>query len=204
MNERLRDALRRKIEAHNKLIIASTIGGSLCVVVLWAILCFVMWWLSVLFLTVSKGVEAEMPQHSSNWITTVVLAWFALGFADRYLHRNASRDTNSSFEKVLKIVLLPVRVTFAVWDNYRNHIRLSEPDLECATTFLERVFRVGGMTTDLVDGEFPNEQVRDRIVDALKILDLIYIRNRKDDEFLSLSNPQKLLKFLEAEPTSSP
>lgn len=197
MNERLRAALQRKIAAHNRLVTLTIVSSCIAVVAMWVALYFLAHWFLVALATVVKGVEAEAPQHVSRTFAIAVIAEFAAFFlAHRAGFYQRLRDERGVLSTGLELCLLPARATFGTIQNLRNRIRFDETDLSAATDFLVRVVRAGKLPASSVPVDLPSEGSRKRVLHALQLLDLIYLRRGKAEDYYSVSDPQRLVPFL--------
>jgi hypothetical protein len=197
VNERLREALRRKIAQHNRLVTLSTLAFGTAVVAMWCGLYFVVWWLTVLGATVVEGLEAEVPRGFHRIASLSFVAWLIAGWIARargFFER--PRTESSSGAAFLEVLLTPPRATFAVLQNIRNRIRFNEEDLIAATDFLVRVVRSGKLPVSAVPVELPDESRRDRVLTGLQLLDLVYIRKKGQEAWVAVCHPQRLIKFV--------
>ena len=200
MSSRLKEALRRKIESHNRLVWLSTIGTALGVVVMWAALYFVGNWLPLFFITIIKGVDAEAPARLPRYVLVALLIWIATGTVERLLRKPDPRvDESSPLEVALRLLLLPPRATFAVLDNHRNRVQLNEAELEQASRFVEHLYRVGKIQMQSVPVELPGDRHRERVLTALRLTEMIREREINKTHFLALTHPERVAKFVESE-----
>lgn len=198
MNERLREALRRKIAEHNRLVRLSTIAGGVAIVLMWGAIYCTSWWLTVLGATAAQGLEAEAPREFDRIIAVLFGAWVIAGWiARRFKFFDPRRLDSSAAAKVLELLLTPPRATFAVLQNVRNGVRFNHDDLIAATDFLVRVVRCGKLPLTAVPVELPDENRRARVMNGLQLLDLIYLRKKDELVWVAVSHPQRLIKFLE-------
>lgn len=199
MNSRLKEALRRKIDGHNRLVRLSTIGAVLGVILMWVFLYFVANWLPVFFLTIVKGLDAEVPANLHRWILLVFALWLLAGLIDRAIRAGRAESLNPpAFSSALGFLLLPPRATFSIWDNLRNRIGLSEHELDLASDFLERLYRHGKMQVQSIPVELPAEDSRERILTALRLTDLVRELEVRKTDFLALANPERVAAFVQA------
>lgn len=197
MNERLREALRRKIAAHNRLVIISSVSSVLGVIVMWAGFYFITRWAAVFSSTVVKGVEATMPERFDRAFVVIAVALLAVGWIARRagFHQHL-REEKGIGTLLIEIALLPARATFGTLQNLQNHIRFSEDELIAATDLLVRIVRAGRIAETAMPIEIPDEASRDRVLHALQLLDLIYLRRSDTEACYSVADPQRLLRFL--------
>lgn len=197
MNDRLREALRRKIAAHNRLVALSSICSVFAVAAMWVFLYFAVQWALAMSATVVKGVDAVMPGDFRRTFAIFAVALLSAGWLARRfgLYRRLREDRSAGLV-MLELLLLPARATFASLSNVRNHIRLSEDDLQAATDLLVRIVRAGKLRATAVPVEIPGDSSRERVLFALQLLELIYLRQGAPADFYAVADPQQLLRFL--------
>ena len=201
MNQRLKEALRRKIASHNRLVRLSTIGAVLGVAIMWGFLYFLANWLPVFFVTIVKGVDAEVPANLHRSILVFFTFWMLVGLIDRLVRARRAESLNATpMESALGTLLIPPRVTFSIWDNVRNRIWLSEYELEHASDFLERLYARGKMQMQSVPVELPDEHSRERILTALRLTDLVRELEVKKTDYLALTHPERVAAFVDGGP----
>ena len=199
VNSRLKEALRRKIAGHNRLVRLSTLGGILGVVVMWTVLYFVANWLPVFILTVVKGLDAEVPENLHRWVLLVFTLWLSVGWIDRLIRKRRDESLNpTASSSVLGFLLLPPHATFSILDNIQNRIGLSEYELELASDFLERLYWHGKMQVQSIPVELPADDSRERILTALRLTELVRELEVRKTDFLALANPERVKAFVNA------
>jgi uncharacterized membrane protein len=197
VNERLREALRRKIAAHNRLVRLSTVASAIAVVFMWGAIYFVARWLVIFSSTVVKGIDATMPRRFERHFAMILGVWLMLGWvARKFRYFEKLRSEQTAGHVLVELLLAPPRATFAVVQNISNRIAFSEDDLIVATDFLAKVGRAGKIRLTAATFDLPDEKQRGRVTTALQLLDLIYLRRKEDEAWYAVSNPQKLLAFL--------
>lgn len=198
MNSRLKEALRRKISGHNRLVRLSTIGTFFGVIAMWAVLYFIGNWLPVLFMTIVKGLDAEVPPNLHRWILLVFAIWLLAGWIDRMIRSRRTEPVSpDGFSSAIGFVLLPPRVTFSILDNARNRIGLNEQELDLASEFLERLYWHGKMQVQSVPVELPGEDSRERILSALRLTELVRELEVRKTDFLALAHPERVKAFVQ-------
>ena len=197
MNERLREALRRKIEEHNKLVTLSSLGSFIAVVLMWVALYFVGYWLCTFFGTVVKGVDATLPQQYPRGFAIAVAVWLLVGWiARRAGFFRVSRTEQGALVSIFELLLSPTRATFGMIDNMRNSVRLSDEELIAATDFLVRLVRAGKLAEHAAGAEFAPAVDQTKILLGLQLLNLVYLRKGESASWITPSDPQRLLRFL--------
>jgi hypothetical protein len=199
VNSRLKEALRRKIAGHNRLVILSTLGGILGVIIMWGLLYLLANWLPLFFLTIVRGLDAEMPANLHRWVLFIFVIWIAAGWLlGKMTAEKTAAPEESAPSIAFRLLMLPPRATLAVWENFRNRIELSEYDLELASDFLERLYRLGKLQMHSVPVELPEDESRDRILTALRSTELIREREIQKMSFLALTHPERIAAFVQA------
>jgi len=196
VNSRLKEALRRKIHGHNRLVLLSTVGGGLGVLVMWIVIYFLGNWFPVFFLTILKGLDAEVPHNLSRLVFMGILVWIAVGWIERHFRTEGNRmDELSPLGVAIKLLTLPPRATFAVWDNLQNRVELDEFELEAASGFIERLFHAGKIQMQSVPIELPDDDARNRILTTLSATDLIRKVEINRTDFVALKHPERVAAF---------
>jgi hypothetical protein len=203
VNERLRNALHRKIGAHNRLVWITSIWGVTGAVAMWVAIYFLVYWLAVVFASVAKGLDAESPQHIGR-IFGIVAAVLLIGggIARRLGFHRQLHDERGFGMVLLEVAIIPARVTFAAVQNFRNHVRLNEDELIAATDLLVRIVRAGKIADTAMPQDLPDDAQREHVLYVLQLLDLIYLRQTDQGIFYSVADPQRLVPFLQ--PKSQP
>ncbi|MEQ1860337.1 MAG: hypothetical protein ABMA13_10405 [Chthoniobacteraceae bacterium] len=197
MNERLREALRRKISAHNRFVWITTVWSVVAVAFMWLAIYFIARWVIVLGATVIKGLDATMPGRFDRGFAIAVIVLLIVGWiARRRGFWSRVREEKAATVILLELLLLPTRATFATVHGLRKLIRLSDDHLHTAADFLVRVVRAGRVVETDVPLEMPEEAARARVLHALEVLDLIYLRKSEGEASYSVADPQRLLPFL--------
>ena len=196
MNERLREALLRKIAAHNRFTTIVALSSTAAILLLWGSIYFVGRWLLTLLSTIVKGIEAAGPQHYDLWFWPILGAWLLAGGIAWWRGFWRLREEKGGLLTVLEVVLTPTRATFGAVESWGRRIRVDENQLIQATDFLVKVVRAGKFAEESVPAELPDEKSRERVLRALQVLDLIYYRAANETGWYAVANPQRLLAFL--------
>jgi hypothetical protein len=197
-NDRLRQALRRKIEKHNRFLSISSALAAAGVVFMWVVIYFLAQWITVFARTLKAGVDATPPRNFPSAFLVVAAVWMAAGVVDWLVaRRDPPRIERGIFRTILDVLLFPPRATFGVFRGFGKKAALSEDELQTAADFLARRARFGEIALSRIDAELPDEALRGKILDNLKALELVYRREGKHDDFITPTDPQKVLQFLE-------
>jgi len=196
VNERLREALRRKIAAFNRFTGIVAVSSTAAVLLLWGAIYFSGRWLLTLLSTIIKGIEGTEPSHYDRWFWPIFALWLLAGGIAWRTSFWRVREEKSVLHVLAELVLLPTRATFGALESWGRRIFLDENQLIQATDFLVKVVRAGKFAEDSVPAELPEEKNRARVLRALQVLDLIYRRETKEQGWYAVANPQRLLAFL--------
>jgi hypothetical protein len=197
VNERLKAALARRIEAHNRLVKLTTVWSGLLVMLMWVVLYLVANWFVIFFATIVHGVDAEQPRQF--WVVFAVGAtlWTMIAWVERLRTGGDRRTERTMAGALIDILFAPPRVTLAVIANFCSRISFSEIELDRATVFLERMGRAGKIPVESIDSELPDEDTRKHILESLQLIDLVCARcSSRGVEHLYPANPQSLVRFL--------
>ncbi len=203
MNERLRHALHRKVGSHNRLVWITSLWGIVGAAAMWTLIYFLVGWFAVVYASVAKGLDAEMP-HQIGRIFGIVAGVLLVGgwLARRLGVHQRMRDERGLGVLLLEVAMIPSRLTFGALQNFRNHVRLDEDELIAATDLLVRIVRAGKVADTALPQDLPDEAQREHILYVLQILGLIYLRKIDRAYFYSVADPQRLVPFLQ--PKSQP
>jgi hypothetical protein len=198
VNDRLRAALARRIASHNKLVRATTAGGILAIIVMWLAIYFIAQWLLLFLASAVRGTEAGLPVHFRGWFLAGVALWFGVFWFTRWRSGPPPATEKGISGTFADFLLLPPRMTLGVARNLDNLVKLEPHEIDAASLFLARLVRAGKIPVASLPVELPGEDApRDHLIGALRLLDLVYIRQPKDGAACIVpSNPQKLLAFL--------
>jgi hypothetical protein len=196
VNERLKAALARRIEAHNRLVKLTTLWSGLLVVLMWLVLYLVSKWAVVFLSTILHGTDAEEPRHFWIVFTIGTIFWIMIAWIER-LRTGGERSAERTLPGALvDILFAPPRATLAVIANFRSRILFTDTELDRATVFLERMGRMGKIPVTSIDAELPDEDTREHILESLQFIDLVCARRSRGVEHLYPANPQSLVRFL--------
>ena len=177
--------LRSHFRRHNReviLLVTLTIFG---VVALWSACYAVFYWLSILFLSVSQGLDAKPPERfpafflagaGSLLVATWCLRWFSRGAV--------LRDEKSALEITTDFVLAIPRATLAIWGNLRALQSLDDSELAIAAAFLQRAVMERGIPVYRLPLDLPDPAAQKKIILGLQLVELLTQRRRGDEMWL--------------------
>jgi hypothetical protein len=188
------ERLRAHLQRHNRRVLWLTIATFLFAAALWFALYFVTFWLFLLGHTAVSPFDfqpASGPLVRGFAATAVVLCLFAW-VARRMRPNEAARDHKSFVEHFVDVLLAVPRVTLAIFGMSTAAARLSDAELEHAWRLLVRL-NDGTIPMQSLPVDIPDPSMRNRIVLALQLGDLIDIRPTSTGPVIAFRNEKARL-----------
>lgn len=182
-------ALCRHFARHNRRVVVFALLTAGTALACWVLLYVASYWLWLLVLTVVTPMDTKMPPGFTRGFCVVAAALCALAAGARWLWPNEyPRDRKPPGEIALEIILMVPRMTLAVWGNLRAWARLDEFERQLAWRVLEAVAWAERLPAQSVPLEIPDEKMRNKILLALQISDLIETREIQEQTYFILKN----------------
>jgi hypothetical protein len=187
------DALRACLARHNRRVGALTVLTLTVAAGLWFVLYACFYWLTLLALTATRGLEARLPEAFPA--VFLYIAGMLVAFA--YLLRRVSpdempRDEKTWFEQVTDVLLAVPRATLAVWGNLSAWQGLSESELAMAGQLIDRISAEGRVPLHTVPLDIPDRAARKKVLVALQLSEIVEVRRFEGAVWLSLSPANQL------------
>jgi len=180
-------AFRAHFARHNRQVLSFTILTLVSAILLWAVAYFVIYWLVLVAVTTSEGMDARVPRPFLLIFTICALLLCVIAWAANKLHPDYfPRDRKPAFEIFMDFVLAPPRVTLAIWGNFSAWLSLSEDELEEAWELLQTIARAGKLGIHSLPLEIPDPFLRSRVVFALRLAGLVDLRRNEEGAWLAL------------------
>ena len=196
MNERLREALRRKIARHNKFVRLYALWSGFLILGMWIAIYLVSRWALILSRTIVQGVDAEPPNRFGWGFFLFVGLWFVAAWFEQKRQPAYLRSNDRTLAEIfLELALFPPRATLSTIRHAGERVTLQESELVMATDLLERIGRAGKIPIQAAEFFHP-EAHHQNLCDALQTLDLVQVRRVKGEEFFIITDPQRLAAFL--------
>lgn len=128
---------------------------------------------------------------------------FVLAALDRWRKRyRPLRDRPIiGFHLFAEVILLPARMTFAIWDHLRARVVLSREERAEAWRLLAEILSMGRADSSRLSMEFPQARELGKLLMALQATDWIDLHRGEDDWFYRVRSDQELfLKTLLSPP----
>ena len=185
----IEEVLRVHLAEHNRRAVGVVILNLFTAVAGWVFLRFVIQWLSVFFVTVIKGMDAQMPGPIDPVFWPAAVVWVGIAWVDARFHPDARpRDHKSAGEILWECFLVLPRLTLAIWSNFAARQKLSPHELSAAAALVERLQQVQKLRLSSMPLELPHEGTRYRVLFALQLVKVIDVR-RQDRELWVALNP---------------
>jgi hypothetical protein len=190
-------SLRAHIADHNFRVALLTLLTLIGALALWFLLHAALHWLTLLAVTVVKGLDARAPAFVDQafWIAAAVL--LVLAWIDRrFRPDDRPRDHKSAAEIAWEILLAIPRATFAIGSTLSAWQNLAPRELTTAAELVDRLGHDRRMPLHALPLEIPNERLRLKILFALQLLQIVEIRREDRELWISLSplRPASLLR----------
>lgn len=179
-------ALRAHFFHHNLTALALAALSLAGAVVFWGLLYLGAYWLTLLASSMG-GVDAEMPAHFSLVFVAGAGALSLLAAWLRWRSPHERVPDHQPLWRILIDLLLAVpRMTFAAWGNAAACCFLTETEMTLAWRLLQKIAAERKIDVQHVAVEIPDARARDKIVMALQIADLVYMKKTDEGFFLTM------------------
>ncbi|MDQ3622516.1 MAG: hypothetical protein M3463_08520 [Verrucomicrobiota bacterium] len=181
-------ALRARFAEHNRRVALLVLLTLMVAAGMWAMLYVALYWLTILVLTVIHGIDATPPAGlPSLYIYTAALFVLLCWLARKLTPHPLPRDRISLGGTLLDLLLALPRATLAIWGNLSAWQRLTDTELELASSFLARLARERRVPLQSVPVDIPDRKARMRILLGLQLIELLQVRRHQDTTWLSLA-----------------
>jgi hypothetical protein len=173
--------------AHNRHALFMALVSLLGAIFLWALIGSFAFLILLGILTSIHGEEgAAVPTWLAPTAGAIVVILFLWGSLDHWLRRYAAPTDRAiiGWHVIRDALLLPVRMTFAVWGNLTALVHLSRYDVEYTWWVLRCIQATGRVPTNSL-GQIDSDLVRlERSVIALQMLGLLDLHQGAEGPFL--------------------
>jgi hypothetical protein len=186
--------LRRRLRSHNRhafgLGLLSICAAALAWVIVWSF--FMMILLGSTTVIRGGDIGVGTPIWAVVTVSSIMVFLFAWGLLDQYRHRFSGVSDRQvvGWHLIPDFLLLPARITFAIWGNFSAFRWLNNDELERAWEILVTIRRNGkGHLRSLALLE-PDANLLFRLITTLQILDLIDLHRGEGDWFYTVRSTQ--------------
>jgi hypothetical protein len=152
---------------------------------LWYVLYAILYWLTLLALSTTRGIEARPPESLPTlFIYSAGLLVFFTWMASCFRPDAMPRDRKTIPEICADLLLAIPRATLAVWGNLSAYQRLTDRELEYAAALLDLLGEEKRLPLHELPREIPDRAIRRRIVLALQLVQLLDVRRIRGVAFL--------------------
>jgi hypothetical protein len=185
-------ALRVEFARHNQRVLLLAGLTLIIAASLWYLVYAVMYWLTLLGVTIVNGVEAKAPDaFPTLFIYSGGVLVLITAMARRWSPNDVPRDHESTLECAAGFLLAIPRATLAVWGNLSAWQRLDGDQLELAAVLVERLVVEERVPLYQVPLLIPNRTSRCKVVFALQLVQLVELHHASGGAFLRLSRRAK-------------
>ncbi len=180
-------ALRAHFVRHNLTAIALSAFSVAAAIVFWLLLYLAADWAVIFFLNVRDGVDAIAPLHFPLVFSAGALVLCLAATTLRWLqpHERVA-DREPFWKALLDTVLIAPRLTFAAWGNAAACRFLTKSEMTLAWRLLQKIAAERKINVQSVAVEIPDARAAERIVIALQIADLVYLKKTDEGFFLTM------------------
>jgi predicted DNA-binding ribbon-helix-helix protein len=180
-------SLRKHFSQHNLTALLLAALSLVIAIVFWVILYAVSYWGTLLGLSVTRGVDTEAPAHFFPAFAVIALGLCLVAAFVRWLRPHEEvADRKPFWEVLLDVILIVPRVTFGVWGNLSAILFLSQREMAMAWELLQQIAAARQIDLRSIAVEIPNSRARNKIVTALQMADLVYLKKTDDGFFLAV------------------
>lgn len=179
--------LRGRFAEHNRLVILLVALTLLVTAGVWYLLFAALYWLTFLFASVVRGMDARPPDAlPAFFIYSAGLLLLLTWFARKRLDNEMPKDEKTPAEIAMEFLLAMPRATLALWGNVSAWQKLDKRELGLAAELIERIVDEERVPLHEVPVEIPDPRDRTRILTALQLIDVLNVRQGEDAVWLTL------------------
>jgi hypothetical protein len=180
-------AFRAHFARHNRQALLLAALALVVSLAFWLLLFFVIYWITLLGLTIAHGIDAQMPRSFKLAFAGSALLLCLLSLLTQKTD-HAARDKKSILEVMGDFVFAVPRATLAAWGNLRAYQFLNEAEMQLAWRVVEKLGRERRIPASEIGGEIAAPGPREKVITALQIVQLVEIWKTDDGFVLKLSN----------------
>lgn len=179
--------LRRHFAQHNRRVWL-LLAFSLCALaILWAGLYAAAYWLTLLALSVSGGIDAGIPQSfSTRFILVAALLCVAAFFADALFRKPRLKDRNTPTGVLWDFLLAVPRATLSLPNTMRAFHRLDARELGVAWELLQVIEQQRRLEWAKVPLHVPDRTLGEKLILNLQLVGLVDVRRAETGLYLAL------------------
>jgi hypothetical protein len=187
-------AFRSELRAHNRHAIGAGLISLVGAILAWNLAYFFFVLILLGLVTAAKG---DFGPATPRWIpgTALALAIGLLlwGVVDAVRRRFAPPSDRAiiGWHLIPDFLLLPVRVTFAIWGNFTAVRRLSPHEIDRAWELLVAIHRAGNAPISTLTVIEPDFSTLHRLLGTLQMLGFIDLHKGEQDWFYAVCSPRE-------------
>jgi hypothetical protein len=181
------EVLGKIIARHNRHVVFLAASTLFAAAIGWAVIYGGLYWLTLLVLTIGRGLDARPPHaFTATFLSCAAATCIGIWFVRRGRPEPRPRDTKSPVELAAEVLLAVPRMTLAFGGTLSAYQHLNRHELELGWNLLSRLKTTRSLPLHSVPLELPQAEVRGRILDALQLAGLIEFQQRSGEPVLVL------------------
>lgn len=192
MNQSIPEDFRAHLRRHNRRVIGSASLMLVAAVLLWGLLYFLFYWVTLLAVTSSQGTEAAVPR----WILPVFVAiagalcgWCLI--ERKFWPFQRVYDRKHPISLGIDLILALPRMTISAGHTLSAYRDLDEAELFAAWQLLGVISKKGEIPIQQLPVEVVGEERRRKVLLALQLTDLVELKVGSEGIMLSLANNEE-------------
>jgi hypothetical protein len=182
--------VRTEIARHNRRVAIVCIITLCAAVAAWFFAYAIFAWLSILFASIARGLDATMPRHLPVIVLYGAGVLLLIALTMRAFPQDERPVDHRSFLQIIMDILLALpRLTIAMWTNLAAWQRLSDAEVGQAAQLLEYLRDASLLPVQQLPLIIPEKRACRRIVLALQLAQLIEVKRRNGITALAIRTP---------------
>ena len=183
-------ALWAHFAAHNRQVIFLALAALAGALGFWALLYGMLYWVLLLVSSAAGGLDARVtPFFTEAFIASALLLCGLVLFAQHVGPRRQSpRDHKPFTEHFADILLMVPRMTLFVWSVLSAYQFLDKKEMRLAWRLLQRIENERKVSVSSVPLDIPDQKMREKILTALQLVELVDFRKSEGDWTLRLKD----------------
>lgn len=188
------ESFRAELRSHNRHAAGAAVLSLLAAVLAWNLAYFFFVLILLGFVTADRGdFGPEMPRWIPETAFVLAGALFVWGVVDAARRRFATASDRPviGWHLIGDFLLLPVRLTFAIWGNFSAIRRLDDAGLAHAWELLTEIHRLGQAKLSALALVEPDSARLHRLLSTLQLLGYIDLHRGEQDWFYAVCSPRE-------------
>lgn len=193
MTQEIPDGFRARIVEHNRQAALAAAMSLISAALAWLLAYGIYGMVVMLARTAAAGVDATYPWWFNPLavaLAMVSLVWASLDGAMRRYKAPPDRPV-IGFHNVADVVLLPARLTFAVWEHWGARMKFRPQEIETGWWLLQEIVEQQKLPTRKLPAFVPDDALRERLLVMLQYTGWIDLHRSDEDWYYRLRSDQE-------------